>query len=80
MTLHQTSRDIEFYGRMDQVEEQLEGKGFIRVHRSYLVNGNYIRHVDKEGAVIGKDLVLPISTANYTRVKKQFSRYLLKEV
>lgn len=80
VTLHQASRDIEFYGRMDQIEEQLDGKGFIRTHRSYLVNGNYIRHVDHEGALIGKEMVIPISTANYSRVKKHFSRYLLKDI
>ena len=80
LTAHLRARDVEFYGRMDQVERQLAEKGFLRIHRSYLVNGSYIKRVDREGAVLGTGCVLPISNANYSKVKKAFSQYLFQDI
>lgn len=80
LTVHLRARNVEFYGRMDQVERQLAEKGFLRIHRSYLVNGSYIKRVDREGAVLSDGCVLPISNANYTKVKKAFSQYLFRDM
>ncbi len=31
-------RDYEFYGSLSQIEEDIKGSMFVRVHNSYLVN------------------------------------------
>lgn len=40
--LHTLDSDIEYYGRMKELERQV-GDGFFRPHRAYLVNFDYIK-------------------------------------
>lgn len=43
-------------------EEILEGLGFIRVHRSHLINSRFLKTIDSEGrAVMTDDLQIKIS-------------------
>lgn len=59
---------------LGEYEEILEGHQFIRIHKSYLVNRNYISQVDREGMVMmsdGKQLAL-------SRRRKEMVMSLLK--
>ncbi len=40
--LHTRDSDIEYYGRMKELEKQI-GDGFFRSHRAYLVNFSYVK-------------------------------------
>ena len=37
--------NLETYGSLKKIEEELSGKEFVRIHNSYLVNGKYIKLV-----------------------------------
>lgn len=54
LKLYTSSRVIEFYGQMRDVEEKVDDN-FIRIHRSYLINKNYIEVVDKSSLVVTLD-------------------------
>lgn len=41
-------RTIRIYGMLREYEERLKNNGFIRIHKSYLVNFRYIRSVEKK--------------------------------
>ncbi len=67
---------IRFYGKMNQLEEQLAEKGFVRIHRSYLVNLPYIMMFNSRKLTLKSGIVLSVGR-NYTEnIKKTFSRYL----
>ena len=38
INVHTEKRDYEFYGSLSQIEEDIKGSMFVRVHNSYLVN------------------------------------------
>lgn len=40
---------------LGEYEEILEGHGFVRIHKSYLVNKNFVTKIDREGVVIMSD-------------------------
>ena len=45
-----------FYGKLDEVEEQLSG-AFVRIHQRYLVNPEQVTHIGGESVTVdGKDL------------------------
>ncbi|ERK29591.1 MULTISPECIES: LytR/AlgR family response regulator transcription factor [Clostridium] len=46
IVLHATDRQVEFYGQMKDIEEDLD-ENFIRVHKSYLVNKKNISEINK---------------------------------
>ena len=44
--------------RLDDVERELKGHGFLRCHQSFLVNMNYVKAVDKDFTLTNDDVVL----------------------
>lgn len=49
--LHAIDRQIEFYSKMKEIEEKLDSR-FYRCHRSFLVNKDNIKEIDKNNRVI----------------------------
>ena len=66
------------YKKLDEIEEELKGMGFVRIHKSFLVN---LRYVDKISSYVlylsnGRELSVP--KARYPAVKKQYMQYIGK--
>ena len=57
-------------------EEQLEGQGFFRIHRKYLVNMYHHKGVENGKVVLSRDCKLPLSRKRVTEYQKQLFRYL----
>ena len=57
---------------MKRLEERLPVSSFMRIHRSYIINLQKIREVNKNRVVLGEDAYLPIGD-NY---KETFNSYL----
>lgn len=60
---------------MDSLEELLKPYGFIRNHKTYLVNYRFIYQVRNDAVLLnynGKNAVLPLSTRRYSQVKEQY--------
>lgn len=49
--IHAIDRQVEFYGQMKDIEEQLE-ENFCRCHRSYIVNKDKIKEIHKKERII----------------------------
>ncbi|AKN29995.1 histidine kinase [Clostridium carboxidivorans P7] len=49
--LHAINRQVEFYGKMKDIEETLDER-FVRFHRAYLVNKDNISEIDKKNRII----------------------------
>lgn len=58
--IHLPDEILEFYGKLDQLEEVLLEQEFVRCHQSYLVNKRYVTAVKRSGMELGKE-VIPIS-------------------
>ena len=51
MILHGKEQILEFTGKMKEVETMLDER-FYRVHRSYLVNREHIREIDRKERIV----------------------------
>ena len=49
--LHAINRQVEFYGKMKDIEETLD-ESFVRFHRAYVVNKNNISEIDRKNRII----------------------------
>ncbi|MDI3481618.1 MAG: hypothetical protein PWQ97_1273 [Tepidanaerobacteraceae bacterium] len=48
VTIHTKTGDIyTFFGNLKEVEDRLKGKNFVRCHKSYLINTDYIKRIAK---------------------------------
>ncbi len=71
--LHTLEADIEYYGKMKELEEKA-GEGFYRPHRAYLVNFRYIRRYDATTIYLEKGKVL-MAKQNYQDFVKCYLKY-----
>ncbi len=71
--LHTMDADIEYYGKMRELEEKA-GDEFYRIHRSFLVNFGYIRKYDATTVYLEKGQAL-MAKQNYQGFVKQYLRY-----
>lgn len=65
---------IKIYGTLREYQEQIGNNGFIRIHKSYLVNFRYIYSVEKNIVLLSSGEELPLSRyrANETKMKMMF--------
>ncbi len=68
--------NIEYYGTMEQLEKQMLGKDFVRVHRSYMVNLQYIAKFQRPNLVLKTGEVIPIGVTYTKLVDQAFSDYI----
>lgn len=67
------NKEIWFYGKLDELEKNLEKYDYIRCHQSYLVSGRKIENVDSESVYAGKE-VFPISRKYHENVRKKWDK------
>ncbi len=67
--------NYQIYEKLDAVEEKLSGSGFLRIHKSYLVNMKHIRKISNYIATLDTGVELPVPRRKYQSVKEEFVAY-----
>ena len=67
------------YKKMDELEEELAGMGFVRIHQSFLINMRYIGKLSSYVMILttGKEISVPKS--RYPEVKRQYTLFKVAE-
>lgn len=70
-----TGRTYSIYKKMDALERELSGMGFVRIHQSFLINMRYIEKISSYVMVLttGKEISVP--KARYSEVKRQYTLF-----
>lgn len=71
--LHTTGGDVEYYGKMSDLEAQA-GEDFFRPHRAYLIHFKYVLKYNASVIYLEKGTAL-MSKKNYPVFVKQYMRY-----
>lgn len=61
---------------MKDLEEQLADKGFLRIHKGYLVNYRFIRRLKNTEAVLTNGEELPISRLRVQEIRNQYLEFM----
>ena len=73
-------RSFEVAGKISEMEDLLIKRGFIRSHKSYLINLNYLRLLEADQLLLAtkqgeQQIKLPLSRRKKEQVKKAFLQY-----
>lgn len=74
----QTHKDViryHMYEKLDMIEQKLSGYGFLRIHKSYLVNMKHIRRISNYTAAFDTGEELPVPRLRFQAVKEEFVAY-----
>ena len=72
LIIHTQKGEITFYGKLDDIQKELDKKDFIRTHQSFLVNALKIKSVKKDSAELLNGVVLPVSKSRAAVVKEAY--------
>lgn len=77
LLLHLTSgRVLETVGTLDELGRQLDDfGGFLRVHRSFIVNLNYVQNISYRAVTTTSQAEIPIPRGKYNEIKDAFLAY-----
>ena len=73
ITVNYIKGTFEFYSTMARMEEQLFGKGFVRSHKSFLVNLHHVRSIDSSKIILENEESLPVGKKYYSDNLKDIS-------
>ncbi len=76
INLHTFDKTFKFRSTIISVENELTVKGFIRIHKGFLVNGKHIFRVYGENIELDDKTLLPIGRTNRDNIKKMIMRYM----
>lgn len=78
LTIHTVNhKSLTFPSKLDDLEAQIGDIRFIRCHKSFLVNMNYILSVENNSFKLITNMEIPITQRNYASIRKRFYDFIL---
>ena len=75
LIIHTSESKIICYEKIDDMKQRLP-EHFLQCHKSYIVNMQIIRRIEKNKIILQHDKEIPVSKARYAEVKNTFFRYM----
>lgn len=74
VVIHVEGGDYYSYDRLEKMKENLPEQ-FVHCHKSYVVNMDYIRRIEKRKIILMNEKEIPISKARYGETRIKFMEY-----
>lgn len=69
---------LEIRYTIKELENILDEKGFLRVHKGFLVNISYIYRIDDDNVILKNGVKIPVSKRKVGEVRKEYLNKLKK--
>lgn len=76
ITIYTLKEQMTLRKTISEIEEELKCDAFIRCHRSYIVNLEYVKSISKSTVVLENGVKIPLSKNKYKKVSDYFINYL----
>lgn len=73
--IHTLDGEITTYEKLDVIEKKMQ-KNFLRIHKSFLVNMQYIRRIEMKEVTMQDGTVLPVSKTRYSASRDKYFRFM----
>ncbi|SES09123.1 LytR/AlgR family response regulator transcription factor [Lachnobacterium bovis] len=77
--LHTVNKDIYMYAKLNDIEGYLSSNIFLRIHKSYLINQNYIQGLSKNVITLSNGIRLNISRSTSKEIYEKCLLAVLKK-
>ena len=71
-TLDKKQKEYSLYASLSDIEERLESFGFLRIHKSYLVNMKYLKKFQCREAILENGVILRVGEKSYAEKKQKY--------
>ncbi len=73
-------RTYQIYEKLENLEEMLKGQGFLRTHKSFLVNMVHIRNINSYILTLDNGREMSVPKARYKQVKQEYTLFAGREL
>lgn len=73
-----SSEVISFYSKLEDFFQSLKDERFLRCHKSFFVNMDYILKIENNCAFMCDNIIIPITSSKMAVIKEKYFNYLLK--
>ena len=83
--IHTVSEDLKLKRKrnnnisMKDIERNFEKKGFIRVHKSYIVNSHQIYRINRDNIILKNNAKIRVNPHRINEIKEAFQRFIMME-
>jgi len=77
--VHTKTESILLYKKLDEYEEEMNDT-FVRIHKSYLVNMNCIKRIERTQLILCNGVILPISKNRSVDTKSKYFRFVNEQL
>lgn len=74
--VHMTDGIVTYYGQIGMLEKSLQGKGFFRCHKSYIVHLQYVNSYTRQDIILDNGETIMIAKRRYEAFGKEFLAYV----
>lgn len=78
MDIHEKKGIFTYYGQIGVLENHLQGKGFFRCHKSYLINLKYVNVYNRQEVILDNGERITIAKRRYEEFGKEILEYMRK--
>lgn len=75
--IHMGKQTVTTNQSLTAIEERLDGSGFLRCHRSYLVNLYYVQDILDYALLLDQGAEVPLTLRKHTQIVRAWNQYLL---
>ncbi len=69
--IHYNDKEDEFYGSLENIQQQLNKYNFLLIHKSYLINPVHVRKCTYEFVEMPNRIILPIAQSKRKEIREQ---------
>ena len=78
--IHTTDEEFRTYITLDELSATLDEEKFIRCHRSYLINMDYIEKIEEHNFLMKDGMTIPIGRKKSSEIKQKFHTYQFEQM
>lgn len=78
--VHTGQQELTVWRSLDELEEELRDKRFLRCHRSYLVNLEHVKALEKRDFLMDSGDLVPISRQKIQAVQRKYQKWLTERM
>jgi DNA-binding LytR/AlgR family response regulator len=69
---------IDGFYKLDDIQAMINDTRFIRSHKSYLVNMDYIKSVEKYHFILNDNTIVPIRQKEFSKIRQKYYEYIIR--
>lgn len=80
ITIHTMNTELVFYGSLNDIIKEVNHQIFVQIHKSYIVNMNYIKNMERDAVILFNGLRICITKKYHNSFNEAYNAFILMRI